>query len=251
LKNNAILNLTGANVFETIDNADLAIIPFGSVEYHGPHAALGTDSHIAQELGSRVGKRLNAILCPLVAYTTCSWTQHNPGTLHIDPDVMTDYIEGIFRGLFNHGVKGLLALNAHDGNIDTVRRAAERVALDHPDRFVLLINWWETLPAPEIESLELFSQHGGHGHGGPLETSAAWAVAPDSVDLSKAEDLEVDFGGGGMMSILNDGENNPDWPGYQGRISESSIRKGERLLDMAEEKIVNLLQDWLNERTSS
>ena len=108
--NNSILNLTGADVVKKLTHTDLAIIPFGSIEYHGPHAALGTDSFIAEELGKRVGGKLNATLCPLIAYTACPVrTQPNPGTIHVDPDVMTAYIEAIFRGFFQQGLKGLLA----------------------------------------------------------------------------------------------------------------------------------------------
>jgi len=243
---NQILNLTGADASKTITGADLAILPFGSIEYHGPHAPLGTDSFIAQELASRVGKRLNAIMYPLIAYTSCPTSSHRfPGTLHIDPDVMTAMIESIFRGLLKNGVRGLLALNAHDGNIDTIKRAADRLVGDYPDRFILLINWWQTLPVSEVEPLDLFSQFGGHGHGGPLETSAAWAVAPATVQLNRAEDIDVDFGEYPMIANLSSSADQGDWRGYSGRVSESSIEKGFSLLKLSEDKIVELLQEFL------
>jgi creatinine amidohydrolase len=244
-----ILNVRGAEVSEVVKLADLAILPFGSVEYHGPHAPLGTDSFIAAKLAERTSARLNTILCPLIAYTTCPvTTRGNPGTISIDAEVMAAYIEAIFRGLFLHGVKGLLAINAHDGNIDTIRRAVDRLGFDFPDRSILLINWWQTLPTSLVESLGLFSQGGGHGHGGPLETSAAWAVQPDSVDLSKAPDIDVASGGGEMMSVLSHGGPRPHWEGYHGRISESSIKKGQILLKLAEDRIVDLVQNWILER---
>lgn len=239
MNDNLILNIIGADVSKTMAREGLAVIPLGSVEYHGPHAPLGTDSFIAQELGSRVGKRLDAIICPLIAFTTCpNSTQGKPGTIHIDPDVMSAYIAEIFRGLFSNGIRGVLALNAHDGNIEIVKNAADRVALDHPDCYILQINWWQTLPDSEIEALGLFSQDGGHGHGGPLETSAAWAVARGSVDLSVAEDIYVDYPRSGKR----------DWPGYSGLISESSIEKGQTLLKLAEDKIVEITRDWINEQ---
>jgi creatinine amidohydrolase len=248
MKDDAILNIIGTEVFKTITLKELAVIPFGSVEYHGPHAPLGTDSFIAQELSSRVGKRLKAIICPLIAFTTCPIsTQGKPGTIHIDPDVMSAYIAEILRGLFRNGIQGVLALNAHDGNIETVKYAADQVALDYPDCFILHINWWETLPESEIEALGLYSQHGGHGHGGPLETSAAWAVARNSVDLGAAEDIDVDSGDDTMMSNFSSESGKRDWPGYSGRISESSIEKGLTLLKLAEDKIVEIVRDWLND----
>lgn len=246
MQDTPILKIIGADALQRFSQADLAVVPFGSIEYHGPHAPLGTDSLIAQELGARVAGRLNAILCPLIAYTTCPpTTRNNPGTLSIDADVMTAYIENIFRGLFKHGVKGILAMNAHDGNIDTVHRASNRLFYEFPDCFILAINWWETLPTPLIESLGLFSKGGGHGHGGPLETSAAWAVAPQAVDLSRAADIDPRENELPMMSIHKDGGRLPKWPGYGGLISESSTEKGQVLLRLAEDRIVEMIGEWL------
>lgn len=242
----SILHLTGADVHHVFNEVDLALIPTGSVEYHGPHAALGTDSFIAEELVRRVSQRLDALVCPLIPYSACPVrTVPNPGTIHINPDVMTAYLEDLFRSLLRQGVQGILVVNAHDANMDTVKRAADRVVPDFPQQFLLLINWWQTLPTAEIKDMALFSYQGGHGHGGPLETSAAWAVARDSVDLSQAPDIEMDFGTIPMLSILGYGQQAPDWPGYSGRISEASPEKGETLLKLAADKIVEITQTWL------
>ncbi len=158
---------------------------------------------------------------------------------------MTAYIENIFRGLFKHGAKGISAINAHDGNIDTIHRASDRLFFEFPDCFILSINWWETLPTPLIESLGLFSKGGGHGHGGPLETSAAWAVAPEAVDLSRAANIDPRECEQLMMSVHKDGGRLPKWPEYGGRISESSIDKGQILLSLAEDRITELVGEWL------
>jgi creatinine amidohydrolase len=246
LKSISLTNILGAETLSRINNVDLIVIPFGSIEYHGPHAPIGTDSLIAQELGTRIATRMNAILGPLIAYTTCPvTTRNNPGTLSIDTDIMTAYIENIFRGLFKHGAKGILAINAHDGNIDPIQRASDRLFFEFRDSFILSINWWETLPTSMIESMGLFSEGGGHGHGGPLETSAAWAVEPDSVILSSAEDIDPSLVGQQDLHILKSGGRLPKWPGYGGRISESSIEKGKTLLHLAEDRIVELLEGWV------
>ena len=92
----------------------------------------------------------------------------------------------------------------------------------------------------------MFTQDGGHGHGGPLETSAAWAVSPQSVNLSKGKDIEIDFDHDSRLSILNYGTRKPYWPGYHGRISELAIDKGLILLDIAEKRIIEIVQNWIN-----
>jgi creatinine amidohydrolase len=245
----SILDVIGADVGSVASRASLAVVPFGSVEYHGPHAPLGTDSFIATELAERVSGRLDGILCPLIAYTACPvWTREYQGTVSIDSDVMTAYVEDVFRGLLSNDMKGLLAINAHDGNIDVIKRAVERLFFDFDDQFIILINWWQTLPTSTIDELDLFSREGGHGHGGPLETSAAWAVRPDTVDLGRAQDVDSDYSAPEMMSILSFGGARPAWQGYHGRISESSVEKGEQLLQLAEDRIVQLVGEWLQNR---
>lgn len=238
------LHLIGADVEDTVSGLKLAIIPFGSVEYHGPHAPLGTDSFISQEIAGRVAKQTNSLLYPLVAYTTCPVsTQRKPGTISVDADTMVSYTENIFRGLFDNGLKAILTINAHDSNIDTIGRAADRIFFDYPHQFVLAVNWWQTLPTSLIDSLKLFSDDGGHGHGGPLETSAAWAVAPDTVDLSKAPDRDPESSHTELVRLGFQGRD-MDWPGYCGRISECSVDKGETLLKLSVERIVTLVNEW-------
>lgn len=240
------LRIIGSDVKEKLAQADMVVIPFGSIEYHGPHAPLGTDSLIAQEVAKRVSEELNAILCPLIAYTNCPiLTRNNPGTLSIDLDVMSAYVENIFRGLFRNGTKCIFTLNAHDGNIDTIKKASDRLYFEFPDRVILSINWWESLPTSLIDSLDLFTRGGGHGHGGPLETSAAWAVATEAVDLSRAADIEPMEDDGSILWIYNDGGHLPAWPGYGGLISESSIEKGEILLRLSTTRIVEDVRKWL------
>ena len=50
---------------------DLAIIPVGSLEQHGPHLPVMTDWAIAFELGKRVAKRMGAFLVPALPISTC------------------------------------------------------------------------------------------------------------------------------------------------------------------------------------
>lgn len=240
----SILHVVGANVRETIQTKRLAVIPFGSVEYHGPHAPLGTDSFIAQEVASLVAEGTGAILYPLIAFTACPVsTRRKPGTVAVDPDVMTNYIESVFRSLLDNGIEAIVTINAHDGNIETIRRAADRIYFDYPDQAILSVNWWQTIPTPLVESLGLFSDGGGHGHGGPLETSAAWAVAEDAVDLSKAPDFDAVDGRTELMPLGFEGRDE-SWPGYSGRISESSPEKGRKLIELSVARIIELIKQW-------
>jgi len=242
-----VLNLTGFRAKEQLHGASIGIIPMGSIEFHGPHAPLGTDSIIATALAEKVAKKLGGILFPLIAYTPCPpTTREYPGTISVKPETMIRYLAELFRGVLATGVKRILVLNAHDGNIEAVRAAGETIRGEFPDRFILLINWWETLPESFVNSLGLFSQHGGHGHGGPLETSVVQAIRSEAVDLTHGKDIDVKPGTPDeMVHMVCKGDRLGAWAGYHGRISEASKEKGEILIEESVKRVVKAVQEWI------
>src|SRR3954447_23235815 len=86
----------------------VALLPMGSIEYHGPHAPLGTDLFIARELAARVGARRPAlVVLPEVAYAPCRVeTRRHAGTISIAPSTAIALLEQLFRSLFAAGFAG-------------------------------------------------------------------------------------------------------------------------------------------------
>ena len=243
-----VVNVTGFRAKEQLRGASLGILPMGSIEFHGPHAPLGTDSIIATALAERVAKRLRGVLFPLVAYSHCpSTTRGYLGTVSVRTETMIEYLTEVFRGILTTDVKGILVLNAHDGNIEVVKAAGEVIADEFPDRFVLLINWWETLPESFVNSLDFFTQSGGHGHGGPLETSVVQAIKPETVNLSKGKNIDLEpKTADETLHAVREVNSREAWAGYHGRISEASREKGEILLEEGVKHIVRIFHEWIN-----
>ncbi len=243
----ALADLSGSALAAALARVPLAILPLGSLEYHGPHGALGTDLFLAQDLAARVGAALDALVLPAVPFAHCPpSTRAYPGTLSVAEETMTRYLADVLDGIFGLGVRVVLALNAHDGNIRPLQAAGDRLAERWPAGTLLLVNWWEALPLGLVEPLGFFSQRGGHGHGGPLEIAAAAAARPGTADLAQARDLEVvPPPGGGVVRAVTWGRPQPGWAGYHGRASEATEEKGERLLALATEQIVAHTRAWL------
>jgi creatinine amidohydrolase len=244
-----LAELPGHRLEAAVRQAPLAILPTGSIEFHGPHGPLGTDLHLAEVLAQRVADDLGALLLPPVAFSHCPLaTRPYPGTIDIAETTLAAYLEDLVAGVYRMGVRGVLVLNAHDGNIRPAQSAADRLVNRFSDRFLLLVNWWETLASAELEVMGLFTQDGGHGHGGPLEMSAAGAARPGTVDWSVARDLDVVFSPGErIVHGLTEGRPLPNWQGYHGRTTEGSLEKGELLLRLAGERITSLTRSWLHE----
>lgn len=240
--------VVGYELDELVAGHRLAILPLGSLEFHGPHNPLGTDSIIISGLAERVALRTRGLLLPTIAFTLCpSHTAHFRGTISIRPEVMTMYFADILRNMLHLGFKRMFVLNGHDGNIGPARGAISEVAHEVPDSAILLASWWEFLPGDMMKNLAMFSQsNGGHGHGGPLETSAVAAFRPDLIRLSAARDLPEPPDLSGSSPYFLQKSTAKDWPGYSGRVSEASPEKGRKLVQISEDRIVKLVENWLS-----
>ncbi len=229
-----------------------AVLPLGSIEYHGPGAALGTDALLGSGLGERVCRRLGrskipAVLFPAVVYSQApAHTRAFRGTISVRPEAVTMYLHDILEGISAMGFQRVLVLNAHDGNIGPGRAAVFQIANEKPLTQFLFLNWWEAVPGPLVDSLHLFTQgNGGHGHGGPLELSSAAAVNPAALIRERGPDLPAppDISAGFPYYLAK--SSSPDWPGYSGKVSEASAEKGEKIIGLAAERIAALVERWI------
>jgi len=237
----------GFELAEVVSRCPLAILPLGSLEFHGPHNPLGSDAIIISGIAERVAARTNAMLFPTIRFTQCpAQTAHFRGTISIRPEVMTMYFADVLRNVLHLGFEKVFVLNGHDGNIGPGRGAVAQVSDENKSSSVLFASWWEFVPGDKVKALGLFHQpNGGHGHGGPLETSAVAAFRPDLVHIDRAQDLPEppDLADGSPYFLQK--STAVSWPGYSGRVSEASAEKGQRIVQMSEDRIVVLVENWL------
>jgi creatinine amidohydrolase len=242
----------GFELAAVISQCPLAILPLGSLEFHGPHNPLGADSIIISGIADKVAVRTNGLLFPTIRFTQCpAHTENFPGSVSIRPEIMTMYYADVLRNVLQLGFRKVFILNGHDGNIGPGRGAMAQVANEVKDASILFASWWEFLPGSKMKELGLFKQaNGGHGHGGPLETSAVAAFRPDLVHLDKARDLPEppELSDGSPYFLQKSTATN--WPGYSGHVSEASAEKGRVLITISEDGIVKLVENWLQNPTS-
>src|SRR3984893_10285138 len=183
--------LAGFEVQAVATEHPLTILPVGSLEFHGPHNPLGSDSIIISGIAERVAARTSGLLFPTISFTQCpAHTAQFRGTLSLRPEVMTVYFADVLRNIAHLGFRKILILNGHDGNVGPGRGAIAQVADENKDAALLFVSWWEFLPSEMMKTLGMFHQaNGGHGHGGALETSAVAAFRPELIHLDKSRDL--------------------------------------------------------------
>lgn len=156
----------------------VALIPVGSVEQHGPHAPLGTDLIIAEEVANRgiTATEVEVDACPAVTVGISAEHRNFAGSLWVTPDVFRAYLGEVARSLSYHGIGGIVFVNGHGGNVDALEEVATTVTrekLSHAVPFT----WFNELQDPPFPM----------GHGGPLETSAILAIDEERIREDRLE----------------------------------------------------------------
>jgi creatinine amidohydrolase len=111
----------------------VVIIPCGSIEEHGSHLPLCTDSLQAEYVALEVARKADCLVAPPMRYGVCNSTKNFPGTITISFDslrsIMTDVLEDFIR----NGFKRLLIITGHAGrsHIIALKLAAKAVIMHH------------------------------------------------------------------------------------------------------------------------
>lgn len=175
---NELARMTTEEAAAALSAARLAILPVGSLEQHGPHLTLDTDAAVAESIARHLGAELGslAVLCPTVGYGLSEHHLSFPGTISLRPATFLSLIGDILESLAHHGLRRVLIVNGHGGNVDALRlagRAARR------DRSMLVASlMWATVAADA--SAEAAGSP-AYGHACEVETSVALALLPDRV----------------------------------------------------------------------
>jgi mycofactocin system creatininase family protein len=161
------------------ERAGLLVIPVGSLEQHGPHLPLDTDTQIAVELATRLADtRADVMVAPAVAYGASGEHADFPGTLLINHAVLADLLVELVRSA-RASFAAIVVLSAHGGNREGLALLDQRCQADGDPVLV----WSATV-------------RGGDAHAGRTETSLMLAIDPEAVRLDLAapgstEPLEV------------------------------------------------------------
>jgi creatinine amidohydrolase len=214
------------------DGTRTAIVPVGSVEQHGPHLPLGTDTYIGEAVAERVAERLtDALVAPCIRPGVSGHHMEFPGTISIDADVLIDTLAGYAASLERHGFEYVVFLPSHGGNFAPVETAAPEIARERESLDVITLS--------DIQQyMELMNEGLKRGgidyeepviHAGANETSIMLAVHEHLVRTERR-----DAGHEGAISVpalLSKGFRYFTESGVLGDARESSREAGEAILE--------------------
>src|SRR2546421_4444753 len=143
---------------ESTAQAKVIVAPLGSLEQHGHHLPLLTDTLIITEIARRAEAELGdeALFLPTQWLGASDHHLAFPGTVSAGNDHYVHLLEDIVECLIRAGFRRIFLLNGHGGNITPGRQALYNVQLRHrgePDLY-LAFSSWLAIAAEQIATIQ-------------------------------------------------------------------------------------------------
>ena len=156
----------GTQFWPDVDGSRTLVVPVGSIEQHGPHLPLDTDTRIADAVARSIP---GVLVGPAIAYGASGEHEGFPGTVSIGTAALEAVLVEYGRSACRWAER-VVFVNGHGGNGPAVRSAV--LLLRYEGRDVV----WFPCAVP-----------GADAHAGRTETSLLLHLSPESVDMTKAE----------------------------------------------------------------
>ena len=159
----------GGVAWPEIPDGPLVVVPLGSVEQHGHHLPLSTDTSVACAASeAAMGAFDGALLAPALPYGASGEHEGFPGTISIGTEVLTGLLVEYGRSAGRWAGR-VLFVNGHGGNLDALRAAVPLLRSEGRD-----VAWFPC------------GVQGGDAHAGRTETSLMLHVEPQGVRVGQA-----------------------------------------------------------------
>ena len=164
------------------DQLQTVILPVGSVEEHGPHLPLGTDTFHAIEVAHRAAELRPVLVAPPVFYGICRSTREHPGTVSISGDALRALLKDLGREFYRQGLRRLILISGHAGgtHMCALVEAGEALLEEFADVRVAVVNVLDLLREVLTARPDLIKTK-GDSHAGEVETAIMLARHPDLV----------------------------------------------------------------------
>jgi creatinine amidohydrolase len=219
------------------------ILPVGSVEEHGPHLPLGTDTIHALEVARRAAEVRPALVAPPLYYGLCRSTREHPGTVSISGSTVRALVTELGREFHRQGLRNLVIMSGHAGgtHMAALVEAGEALLAEFPDLQVAVVNLLDLLREVVAARPELVKTR-GDSHAGEVETALMLAAYPHLVEGTAPAEWPT------FPKYVLVRDKRRHWPGgVWGDPGPATAAQGEEILNAEVERLVEIL-DFLSQK---
>ena len=151
----------------------VAVIPIGSIEQHGPHLPISTDSDIVSEVSRKISEKNGYLLLPTLNYGVSF--EHAPFfNLSIRESTLRTVLVDLCTSLLSNNIKTVFIINGHHGNLDAIKNLDKKLKVISKNRLrVFSLSYWHFMER-EFD------------HAGFVETSLMLAISKN-VKMNQAK----------------------------------------------------------------
>ena len=158
----------------TLKKIKRAIIPVGSLEQHGAHLPVSTDSLIAEYIARILAAKIGAFVLPVISYGVSF--EHKPMfNVSLHNSTLSSMLCDACVSLAENNIREIIILNGHHGNTGALQYIPQEVQSKVPTRHIKIhtMNYWQMMKQD-------------FDHAGEVETSLVLAIAPELVRMDRA-----------------------------------------------------------------
>ncbi|MGH2558608.1 MAG: creatininase family protein [Thermomicrobiales bacterium] len=176
-----LAEMTWQDAKRAVAEGRVVIIPFGSIEQHGHHLPLATDSINLTNTATLAAREAGALLAPTQVFGVSHNHLDFAGTMSLEPETLIAVIQDLVASLYHHGFRRILLLNGHGGNNATIDVAAIKARKRFPD--AVIGHSYSAALARDARPLWTsgFVYHADEG-----ETARLMAIRPELVEMANA-----------------------------------------------------------------
>ena len=198
-------DMTFAEVEDILDQVEVAVIPTGSNEGHGPHLPLKVDAATSTHVACGAAERLHpkVLVTPTLAVGHSPQHLEFPGsmTLRVETQirVLTDYCQS----LMGYGIHRFALVNGHGNNVAVNAQAARRITEELGVK-VASFAYWEVIDREAIKAIN----DGRHypGHADEFETSMMLHICAEQTRMDRVHEIADKYGLWGPGPDVPEGE---------------------------------------------
>ncbi len=245
-----LANMTWPEVEKRLEECDIALVPIGSTEQHGPALPVSTDHYIATQFAYRAAEMVlddhKVVVTPAVTFGFSPHHMEFKGTITLSELTLSSMIADICHSLAQHGFKKIVLVNGHGGNETAISNALHDMQ-GNIDAKVYHTNWYSMVgdKLAEIVTPPVY-------HACDMETSVAWYLGQRVLEDKRVDEpgkslvpgfIAPDMSASGPRASVSYNFKEITKSGVVGYSTKATKEKGKLIADIVLENLVKFIRE--------